>query len=231
MATNNAGHLLDDSGNVAVDFVWGNFPMQPNDVRPNAVSAVGTPGRLDPVLDNHINALSGWGGFPLFTANSTGEDVVGPTDYILTPNVIGLTIASATDALKDASFATITVASAVTPAVSNVALTSNVLTVTTSAAHGYAVDDSVVIAGLVNGAGDKSADAGLNGTYTIVSTPLTTTFTVAKTATNVPTHAPTAGGTAKVTAKAGTIKTQSIAAGQNNIAVGSTIVITPYFAS
>ena len=33
MATNNDGHLLDSSGNVAVDFVWGNFPLQPNDVR------------------------------------------------------------------------------------------------------------------------------------------------------------------------------------------------------
>ena len=33
MATNNDGHNLDTKGNVAVDFAWGNFPLQPNDVR------------------------------------------------------------------------------------------------------------------------------------------------------------------------------------------------------
>jgi hypothetical protein len=226
MATNNNGNLLDTAGEVAIDFVWGNFPIQPNDVRPDTAT-----GRLDPALDNHIIALSGWNGYPLYSPDTAGEDVAGPTDYVNTPNVIGLTTASATDALKDASFATITVASAVTPAVSNVVLTTNVLTVTTSAAHGYAAGDSVVIASLVNGAGDKSADADLNGTYTIVATPSATTFTVAKTHANVNTHAPTAGGTAKVMAKAGTIKTQSVAAGQNNVAPGSTITITPYFAS
>lgn len=33
MATNNNAHTLDSAGNPAVDFVWGNFPLQPNDVR------------------------------------------------------------------------------------------------------------------------------------------------------------------------------------------------------
>ena len=33
MATSLEGNRLDDSGNVAVDFVWGNFPIQPNDLR------------------------------------------------------------------------------------------------------------------------------------------------------------------------------------------------------
>ena len=32
MATNNNGNLLDDAGNVVVDFVWGNMPMQPNEI-------------------------------------------------------------------------------------------------------------------------------------------------------------------------------------------------------
>lgn len=42
MATNNDGHLLDSSSNVFVDFVWGNFPAQPNDVRTeNALSNFG----------------------------------------------------------------------------------------------------------------------------------------------------------------------------------------------
>jgi hypothetical protein len=38
MAVNNNGNLLDTSSNVAVDFVWGNMPMQPNDDRAAAVS-------------------------------------------------------------------------------------------------------------------------------------------------------------------------------------------------
>ena len=46
MATNNNGNLLDSSGNVAVDFVWGNFPLQPNDQRTEtaAVNIGGTTG-------------------------------------------------------------------------------------------------------------------------------------------------------------------------------------------
>jgi hypothetical protein len=31
--TNNVGNATDSAGNVKVDFVWGNYPMQPNDVR------------------------------------------------------------------------------------------------------------------------------------------------------------------------------------------------------
>lgn len=33
MATNNNAHTLDSAGNPVVDFAWGNFPLQPNDVR------------------------------------------------------------------------------------------------------------------------------------------------------------------------------------------------------
>ena len=182
-------------------------------VRPSA--------RLDVSLSNHINAVSGWGGYPSFVANTPGKDVVGSTNYVLVPSVIGLATASAQDALKDAGLGTITVASAVTPAVSNVALTSNVATITTSAAHGYAVGDSVVIAGLTTTA--------LNGTYTIASVPSTVTFTFAKTTSNIPSASDS--GTAKVAAKAGKIKTQSVAAGQSSVAPGTAITITPYFAS
>jgi hypothetical protein len=53
--------------------------------------------------------------------------------------------------------------------VSNVARTSTTATVTTSTAHTFEAGDSVVIAGLTNGA--------LNGSYTITTVPSTTTFT------------------------------------------------------
>ena len=69
--------------------------------------------------------------------------------------------------------------------VTNKALTSNVATLTTSAAHGFTAGREVVVAGV---------DATFNGTYTIVATPTTTTFTYAKTAADVASTA--ASGTA-----------------------------------
>lgn len=61
--------------------------------------------------------------------------------------------------------------------VSNVALTSNVATLTTSSAHNFAVGDTVVVAGL--------SETDLNGTFTITGVPSTTTFTYAKTASDI----------------------------------------------
>ena len=60
--------------------------------------------------------------------------------------------------------------------VNNKALTTNVATLTTSAAHGLAVDDQVWVEGV---------DATFNGKYTVTGVPTTTTFTYAKTASNV----------------------------------------------
>ena len=61
--------------------------------------------------------------------------------------------------------------------ISNVARTTNVVTITTSTAHGYTVGDSVTVAAVTN--------TGVNGTFTIASTPLTTTFTYAQTGTDI----------------------------------------------
>ena len=60
--------------------------------------------------------------------------------------------------------------------VNNKALTSNVATLTTAAAHGLAVGDEVWVEGV---------DSTFNGKYTVASVPTTTTFTYAKTAGNV----------------------------------------------
>jgi len=73
----------DTSGQQAVDFVWGNFPMQPNDDRAAAVTPANIGGstgdyswsattrvaadRLDAALDNHANAEAGWSGYPNYT--------------------------------------------------------------------------------------------------------------------------------------------------------------------
>ena len=66
--------------------------------------------------------------------------------------------------------------------VSNKALTSNVATITTSAAHGLFVGDTVKI---------TSVDNTFNGTWVIATVPSTTTFTFARTATNVTSAAST----------------------------------------
>jgi len=214
MATNNNGNLLDTAGEVAIDFVWGNFPIQPNDARPNT-----TEGRLDPALDNHIIALSGWNGFPQYSPNTPGEDVAGPTDYVLVPSVIGLTTALATDAMKDASLVP-TTASAATNAAKSISAASrtagsNTLTLTTGAAHGYSAGQLVTI---------SSVDASANGTW-VVSGGSGTTLTVGTTPT---TALSLTGLTGSVVAVAGTIKTQSVAAGQNNVVPGAAVTITPW---
>ena len=72
-----------------------------------------------------------------------------------------------------------------TKTVSNKALTSNVATLTTSTAHGFASGNSIVIEGV---------DATFNGTYTLTGAPTSTTFTYAKTASNVASAA-VSGGT------------------------------------
>ena len=81
----------DTSGQQAVDFVWGNFPMQPNDDRAAAVTPANIGGstgdyswsattrvaadRLNAALDNHANAEAGWSGYPAFTAG-TGNYII-----------------------------------------------------------------------------------------------------------------------------------------------------------
>jgi hypothetical protein len=64
----------------------------------------------------------------------------------------------------------------ITASVVNKALTSNVATLTTSAAHGLAVGMVITVSGV---------DATFNGEHTITTVPSATTFTFAKTATNV----------------------------------------------
>ena len=231
MAVNNNGNLLDTAGEVAIDFVWGNFPIQPNDARPNAASATlsesvttRVAGRLAPTLDNHIIALSGWNGFPLYNPDTAGEDVAGSVDYILVPSVIGLTTELATDAMKDATLVPTTAAAA-----SNVGKTvtaasrtagSAVITVT-AGSHGFAVGNKVTIS-------DVSGGDGVNGVWTVLAVTNANVFTVTGTATTVQALTSLAG---VVSGVVGTIKTQSVAAGTASVASTATITITPWAAA
>ena len=75
----------DTSGNQKVDFVWGNFPMQPNDDRTDGGTttvvaadaaqnydwsgySVYPSARLNAALDNHAVAEAGWAGYPDYVA-------------------------------------------------------------------------------------------------------------------------------------------------------------------
>jgi hypothetical protein len=70
--------------------------------------------------------------------------------------------------------------------ITNKALTSNVATLTTAAAHGLSVGQTVSI---------TNVDDTFNGTFVVLSTDTTTTFTYAKTATDVPSAAVTSSWT------------------------------------
>jgi hypothetical protein len=74
----------------------------------------------------------------------------------------------------------------ITVSINNKALTSNVATLTTTAAHGLCTGMEITITGV---------DATFNGDYTITGVPTTTTFTYAKTAANVASTAVSPVGT------------------------------------
>ena len=79
----------DDSGNVQVDFVWGNMPMQPNDDRDG--------NNLVYSLDNHSIAYDGYSNFPGFIPNYWGDEDSGLEAVI--PNLVRKTLAQATVAV------------------------------------------------------------------------------------------------------------------------------------
>ena len=73
--------------------------------------------------------------------------------------------------------------SASTATITNVALTSNVVTITTSAAHGFTIGQTVIVA--------ATTTTTINGTYVITSVPSTTTFTYALVLADIPSTADT----------------------------------------
>ena len=114
------------NGNVAVDFVWGNFPLQPDDDRNGVTTAFGggtgdegwsatsyknsgvlrtidyvvefnnVGGEVSVPADNHINATTAYNGFPAYTPVAPYTDTVANT---IVPDVTGLTQVAATAAL------------------------------------------------------------------------------------------------------------------------------------
>jgi len=216
MAVNNVGAQLDTAGEIAIDFVWGNMAPQPNDSRTT---------RLNLALGDHINLESGWNGFPQYTPNTTGSDVAGSTDYIPVLSVLGKTTADAQDILGDSGL-TVTTATATTNAASTITAVSRTGTAATITSAGsgakYPVGTKITVSSLV------SPDTALNGTWTVTAVA---TNTVSFTTTTSGTLSTTGLSVAGLVGTAGTIKTQSIAAGTASTAVGAAITITPWAAA
>ena len=218
MATNENGNLLDDAGNVAIDFVWGNFPLSPNDERLENGGA-----NLDPTLDNHEIAYQNWNGYPLYTPNTAGAEGAG---YVIVPSVLGLATALASRILVDDGFTVTTAAGATNTATQptriNVTTTTAATVTIAGGTSTWAVGNKVTItagtgipAALV---GTWSVTGGSGSTLVISGTG----WTVANTGAITP-------GT-QLKGAAATIKSQSVAAGADNIAVGAAITITPWAA-
>ena len=212
MAVNNAGAQLDSAGEIAIDFVWGNFAPQPNDSRTT---------RLNLALGDHINLESGWNGYPQYTPNTAGSDVAGSTDYVQVTNVIGMTTANADDVLKDNGLTVTTAAGAsnVGKSVTAAARTAGSAVISiTAASHGFVAGNKVTVS-------DVSGGDGVNGAWTVLAVTNANVFTVTGTATTVQALTSLAG---VVSGVAGTIKSQSIAAGAATTAVGAAVTITPW---
>jgi hypothetical protein len=209
MATNNNGNLLDSAGEIAVDAVWGNMPPQPNDVRTT---------RLDLTLGDHINLESGWGGYPQYSAGSSGSDVVGSTDYVQVPNVLGLTTALATDAMSDSGL-TPTTATAATNAAGSITDVDRTAGSTTVRLTGTGFTAAYPVGTKITVASTGTVD----GTWTVTANDSTDKVFFVSDASTVLTS-----GTGSIIGVAGTIKTQSIAAGAATTAVGAAVTITPW---
>lgn len=121
----------DSSGQQAVDFVWGNFPMQPDNDRTGTATQISTGdvaydkgwgattlvnsvaltktaisktlnnGITQSVENNHSVALNNWNKYPDYDPVAPYLDTV---DQAAVPNVVGLTESAANTALVAAGF-------------------------------------------------------------------------------------------------------------------------------
>ena len=145
--------------------------------------------------------------------------------YIVVPSVVGKTTAVALDLLKDAGYeaANITTATAATNAASTITAVSRTGTTATITSTGagakYPVGTKITVASLV------SPDTALNGTFTVTAVA---TNSVSYTTTTSGTLSTGSLSVAGLTGVAGTIKSQTVAAGTASVLSTATISITPF---
>lgn len=94
--------------------------------------------------------------------------------------------------------------------ITNKQLTANVVTLTTSTAHGFAVGNSVVVSGV---------QTTLNGTFTVTTVPTSTTFTYAKTLGNI--ASAVASGTVKIQSTGNLTIATGAQGSENKIIIGA----------
>jgi len=231
MANNENGNLVDSSGRVAVDFVWGNFPLQPNDVRAENAQAWATSPLLDPALDNHEIAYQNWNGYPLvIDTDNDGvlEGTAGPegAGFVVVPSVLGVATALASRILVDDGFTVTTAAGATNTATQptqiNVTTTTAATVTITGGTGTWAVGTKVTITA---GTGIPAA---LVGTWSVTGGSGSTLVIAGTGWTVADTGAITPGTVLK--GAAATIKSQSLAAGADSTLVGAAITITPWAA-
>jgi hypothetical protein len=157
------------------------------------------------------------------TARSAADGAGIP--YIVVPSVIGETTALALDELKDAGYeaANITTATAAANAASTitaVSRTGTTATITSSGAGAkYPVGTKITVASLA------APDTALNGTFTVTAVA---TNTVSYTTTTSGALSTGSLSVAGLTGVAGTIKSQTVAAGTASVLSTATISITPF---
>jgi hypothetical protein len=195
-----------------------------------SAATVASANALSFTVTNSANAgeITGqWYGKVESTTAASAADGAGIA-YIVVPSVIGKTTALALDALKDAGYETanITTATAATNAASTITAVSRTGTTATITSTGagakYPVGTKITVASLV------SPDTALNGTWTVTAVA---TDTVSFTTTTSGALSTTGLTVAGLTGVAGTIKTQSTAAGASSVATTATITITPFAAA
>lgn len=193
-------------------------------------ATVATANKLGFTVTNSANAgaITGqwYGKVEKTTARSAADGAGIP--YIVVPSVVGLTTAVALDLLKDAGYeaANITTATAATNAASTITAVSRTGTTATITSTGagakYPVGTKITVASLV------SPDTALNGTWTVTAA---NTNTVSFETTTSGALSTTGLSVAGLTGVAGTLKSQSTAAGASSVLSTATITITPFAAA
>ena len=192
-----------------------------------SAATVATANALSFTVTNVANAgeITGqWYGKVESTTALTAADGAG-IDYIVVPSVLGDTTAVALDKLKDAGYETanITTASAAANAVSTITAVSRTGTTATLTSSGagakYPVGTKITVASL------EAPNDVLNGTYTVTAVATNSVSYTTTTSGALSTGSLTVAGLSGV---AGTIKTQSVAAGTGSVATTATITITPH---
>jgi hypothetical protein len=189
-------------------------------------ATVASANKLKFTVTNSANAgeITGqwYGKVQLATARSAADGAGIPN--IVVPSVLGNTTAVALDTLKDAGYeaANITTATAATNAAGSItdidrtAGSTTVQLTGTGFVAAYPVGTKITVA----------STGTVDGTWTVTGGSSTDKITFTSTATTA-----LSSGTGSIIGVAGTIKTQSVAAGTANVLSTATITITPWAAA